>query len=138
MCARRPTPQSYTCRTPSRVFTLQALLNYALDCVRSSSPPGMYTFLSCIFRVDYLALGFRQQHQRAAAVFEILYQLTSKLNHLTTGACALSSSEVCINLARTFHSGAHSEENELYNENITLLTITRQIIWTQYVVILCE
>ena len=43
--------------------------------------------------------------------------------HLTTGACALSSSEVCIKLFRTFHSGAHSEETELYNQNISLLTL---------------
>jgi len=27
---------------------------------------------------------------------------------------------VCIKLSRTFHSGAHTEENELYNQNITL------------------
>jgi hypothetical protein len=43
--------------------------------------------------------------------------------HLTTGACALSKSEVCIKLARTFHSGSHSEESELNNQNITLLTL---------------
>jgi hypothetical protein len=30
----------------------------------------------------------------------------------TTGACALSGSEVCIRLARTFNSGVHNEENE--------------------------
>ena len=63
MCAHRPTPQSYTCRTPSRVlFTFQALLDYPLDtphhrvCI-----PSFLVF----FRVDYLALGFHQQHQRA-------------------------------------------------------------------------
>jgi len=47
MCAHMQiTLHSYTCRTPSRVFTFQALLNYALD-----SPHHqvyMYTFLSCV------------------------------------------------------------------------------------------
>jgi len=65
MCARRPTPQSYTCRTPSRVFTFQALLDYALD-----PPYHQVCILSFLvsFRADYLTLGFRQQHQRAAAI----------------------------------------------------------------------
>ena len=39
------------------------------------------------------------------------------LIHLTTGACALSSSEVCIKVASSFHSGTQSEENELYNQD---------------------
>ena len=43
--------------------------------------------------------------------------------HLTTGACALSSSEACIKLVRTFQSGVHSEESELCDQNITLLTL---------------
>jgi hypothetical protein len=173
MCARRQTtPQSYACRTPSRVFIFHALLDFALD------PHHRVCILSFLmsFQVHYLALGFHQQHAGAVDVplypdpgvlgadatsdslhtidnmahlltsieslskpalvtlakdHNILgpYNLSSDSlrdiisTHLTTGACALSSSEVCIKLARTFHSGAHSEESELYNQDITVLTL---------------
>ena len=71
MCAHRQTTlRSYTCWTPSRVYTFQAPLDYVLD------PPHhqVCIFSSLLsFRDDYPALGFCRQHQPGAAVDVPLY-----------------------------------------------------------------